>query len=253
MAGIGQKWSFLGATRKGRLQIRKQSLGQGISNRRLGLIAVMVGVTAVCGVGVESVWFVRVWCCPARYAGAIHRWGGTLVLGTLRDVLVASIVLAALGVMPARGEILIATAGPMSGSYLAIGEQFRWGAEQAVADINTRGGVLGELVRLVVGDDACDSEQAVAVAQKLVTDGAVFIAGHYCSGSSIPASKVYEDAGVLMISPGSTNPRFTDEGGSSVFRVCGRDDVQGAVAGAHLAERWGDKRIAILQDGGTYG
>ena len=51
-----------------------------------------------------------------------------------------------------------------------------------------------------------------------------------------------------MISPGSTNPRFTDEGGASVFRVCGRDDVQGAVAGAHLAERWGDKRIAILHD-----
>jgi branched-chain amino acid transport system substrate-binding protein len=179
--------------------------------------------------------------------------GGIRVLGTLRDALVASIVLAALGVMPARGEIFIATAGPMSGPYLAIGEQFRWGAEQAVADINARGGVLGEAVRLVVGDDACDSEQAVAVAQKLVTDGAVFIAGHYCSGSSIPASKVYEDAGVLMISPGSTNPRFTDEGGASVFRVCGRDDAQGAVAGAHLAERWGDKRIAILHDQTAYG
>jgi branched-chain amino acid transport system substrate-binding protein len=171
----------------------------------------------------------------------------------LAKTLSALVVLAALGVMPARAEILIATAGPMSGQYLSIGEQFRWGAEVAVADLNAAGGVLGEPVRLIIGDDACDPEQAVAVAQKLVNDGIVFVAGHYCSGSSIPASVVYEDAGVLMISPGSTNPKLTDNGGDNVFRMCGRDDAQGAVAGAYLAEHWGDKKIAILRDQTAYG
>ena len=123
----------------------------------------------------------------------------------------------------------------------------------AVADINANGGVLGENVRLIVGDDACDPDQAVAIANKLVNDGVVFVAGHFCSHSSIPASKVYEKAGVLMISPGSTNPRLTDEGGDNVFRVCGRDDQQGTVAGDYLADAWADKKIAILHDGSTYG
>ena len=171
----------------------------------------------------------------------------------LVKTLSASVVLAALVTMPARAEILIATAGPMSGQSLAIGDQFRWGAEVAVADLNARGGVLGETVRLIIGDDACDPEQAVAVDQKLVNDGIVFVAGHYCSGSSIPASAVYEDAGVLMISPGSTNPKLTDDGGANVFRVCGRDDAQGRVAGSYLADHWDDARIAILHDKTTYG
>ncbi len=174
-------------------------------------------------------------------------------MGNLTKALSALAVLAALSVMSARAEILIATAGPMSGQYLVIGDQFRRGAEMAVADLNARGGVLGETVRLVIGDDACDAEQAVAVAQKLVNDGIVFVAGHYCSGSSIPASTVYEDAGVLMISPGSTNPKLTDDGGANVFRVCGRDDAQGRVAGSYLADHWDDARIAILHDKTTYG
>ncbi|MEM7225822.1 MAG: branched-chain amino acid ABC transporter substrate-binding protein [Pseudomonadota bacterium] len=155
--------------------------------------------------------------------------------------------------MPARGEILIATAGPMSGPYLTFGDQYLRGAELAVEDLNARGGLLGQKVRLVVGDDACDAEQAVALARKLAGEGAVLVVGHYCSGASIPASKVYEEQGILMISPGSTNPRLTDEGGDNVFRVCGRDDAQGAIAGAYLAERWGGKRIAILHDQTAYG
>ena len=99
-------------------------------------------------------------------------------------------------------EILIGVAGPMSGQDAWTGEQQRQGAEMAVIDINANGGVLGEKVSLVVGDDACDPDQAVAVANQLVNEGVVFVAGHYCSHSSIPASKVYETAAILMISPG---------------------------------------------------
>jgi branched-chain amino acid transport system substrate-binding protein len=74
-----------------------------------------------------------------------------------------------------------------------------------------------------------------------------------CSESSIPASKVYEAAGVLQISPASTNPMLTEQGRANVFRVIGRDDAQGTVAGNYLADHWSDKKIAILHDSTTYG
>lgn len=165
----------------------------------------------------------------------------------------AAVALLALGMTPARAEVLVATAGPMSGQYSWFGEQMQRGAELAVADLNAAGGVLGEKIRLIVGDDACGDAQAVAVANKLASDGVVFVAGHWCSGSSIPASKVYEEKAILMITPASTNPKLTDEGGRNVFRLSGRDDEQGVVAGDYLAEHWGDKRIAILHDGTAYG
>ena len=154
---------------------------------------------------------------------------------------------------PANAEISIATTGPFTGTNLFRGEQVQHGAELAVEDINRAGGVLGQQLRLAIEDDACDPEQAVAVAKKFVNDGIVFVAGHVCSHSSIPASKVYQRHGVIMISPASTNPRLTDEGGSNIFRVCGRDDHQGIVAGNYLADEWYDKNIAILHDGSTYG
>ncbi|MDX1432606.1 MAG: branched-chain amino acid ABC transporter substrate-binding protein [Gammaproteobacteria bacterium] len=153
----------------------------------------------------------------------------------------------------ASADILIATAGPMTGQYASFGEQMRRGAELAVADINAAGGVLGQKLKLTIGDDACDPKQAVAVANKFVSEGVVFVAGHFCSGSSIPASKVYEEEGVLQISPASTNPKLTEEGGDNVFRVCGRDDQQGIVAGDFLADKFKGKKIAILHDKTAYG
>jgi branched-chain amino acid transport system substrate-binding protein len=158
-----------------------------------------------------------------------------------------------LGTGSAMAEILIATAGPMTGQYASFGEQMRRGAEMAVADINAKGGVLGQQLKLTVGDDACDPKQAVAVANKFVSEGVKFVAGHFCSGSSIPASTVYTEEDILQISPASTNPKLTDEGGPNVFRVCGRDDQQGIVAGDFLAKQYGDKKIAILHDKTAYG
>ena len=90
----------------------------------------------------------------------------------------------------ASAEIVIATAGPMTGQYASFGEQMKTGAEQAVADINAAGGVNGEMLKLEIGDDACDPKQAVAVANQFAGSGVVFVAGHFCSGSSIPASAV---------------------------------------------------------------
>jgi len=141
----------------------------------------------------------------------------------------------------------------MTGPIAWFGEQYLRAAEMAVEDLNARGGVLGQRVELIVGDDACDPNQAVAAARKLVSDGVVFVAGHYCSHSSIAAAKIYEEAGILQIAPGSASAKLTDEGRPNVFRVCGRDDRQGAQVADHLADHWAGKDIAILNDGTTWG
>lgn len=162
-----------------------------------------------------------------------------------------------LGVGSARADIKIAVAGPITGEDAAVGEQMRRGAEMAVVDINAKGGLLGQKLALEVGDDACKSEQAVAIANKFSVSGVVFVAGHYCSSTSIPASAVYADAGIIEISPASTNPTYTDDpakkGWINVFRVCGRDDVQGEVAGTYIAKELKGKPVAIIDDKTTYG
>ena len=174
----------------------------------------------------------------------------------MRVLMIASAAAAATAVLAAqaaRADIEIATAGPITGQYATFGAQMKAGAEQAVADLNAAGGVLGQKLVLTVGDDACDPKQAVAVANQMVNKGVVFMAGHFCSGSSIPASKVYEEEDILQISPASTNPALTEEGGDNVFRVCGRDDQQGRVAGAFLAETFAGKNIAVVHDKTAYG
>lgn len=171
-----------------------------------------------------------------------------------RNALLAGAALAAVTFAgPAQAQIKVAVAGPITGNYAAIGTQMTAGAKQAVADINAAGGVLGKKLDLEVGDDACDPRQAVSVANKFANDGVKFVDGHYCSGSSIPASKVYADEGILEISPASTNPDYTDKGSWNTFRVCGRDDQQGQIAGKYLATHDKGKKIAILDDNSAYG
>ena len=150
--------------------------------------------------------------------------------------------------------IKVAIAGPQTGQYASLGTQMTTGGETAIADINASGGVLGKKLKLEIGDDACDPKQAVAVANQLTGDNVALVAGHFCSGSSIPASNVYAESNLVMISPASTNPALTDKrAGPNIYRVCGRDDKQGAVAGAYLAEHFGDKNIAIIDDKTAYG
>ena len=171
-----------------------------------------------------------------------------------RTLITSTAVLAVtLAASAAQAQIRIATVGPMTGSYAAVGAQMKAGAEQAVADINKAGGVNGQQLVLEVGDDACDPRQAVSVANQMASRKVALVAGHYCSGSSIPASKVYAEEGVLQISPASTNPRYTDEGSWNTFRVCGRDDQQGLVAGKYLATTFKGKKVAILHDNSAYG
>jgi branched-chain amino acid transport system substrate-binding protein len=172
--------------------------------------------------------------------------------GFTKSLLAAS-ALVALTAGGAQAEIVIATAGPITGQYAVFGDQMKRGAEMAVKDINAAGGVLGEELVLEVGDDACDPKQAVAVANQMVNAGVVFVAGHFCSGSSIPASAVYNEEGILQISPASTNPQLTEQGFDNVFRTCGRDDQQGQVAANYVVDNSVGTKIAVVHDKTAYG
>src|SRR6201997_3153507 len=150
-------------------------------------------------------------------------------------------------------DTTVAVAGPMTGGESAFGRQMKNGAAMAVADINAAGGLLGKKLVLDVEDDACDPKQARSVAEKIGGSKIPFVAGHYCSSSSIRASEAYADGDVLEITPASTNPTFTERGLWNTFRVCGRDDQQGAVAGAYIAKNYKGKNIAVIHDKTTYG
>src|SRR5690349_5715189 len=166
----------------------------------------------------------------------------------LTRILLPAVALMMSAAMARADDLTVAMVGPMTGQYAAFGEQMRRGAEMAVQDINAKGGVMGQQLKLVVEDDACDPKQAVAIANKLASAKVALVAGHFCSGSSIPASKVYAEENLLQISPASTNPVLTEAGLDNVFRTCGRDDQQGLVAGNFIVDRYKGKKVAILHD-----
>jgi branched-chain amino acid transport system substrate-binding protein len=162
-----------------------------------------------------------------------------------------------LTVAPALADVTLAMNGPLTGSYAIFGDQMKRGAEYMVKTINDKGGLLGQKINFIIGDDACDPKQAVNVANKAATAGAKVVIGHYCSGSSIPASDVYHENNIIEISPASTNPKYTDDAfakkWNNVFRTCGRDDYQGVTAGTWVASNFKGKKVAILHDKSPYG
>lgn len=163
-------------------------------------------------------------------------------------VLMASVVQAE------QTTIAIGVAGPLTGAYAAFGEQLWRGAQQAAQDINAAGGINGKKIELFSGDDACDPKQAMAVANQLVDRHKVQgVIGHFCSSSTIPASEVYAEAGILQITPGSTNPMVTERGITTLFRTCGRDNQQGSVGAEFIVKTLKAKNIAVLHDKDTYG
>jgi branched-chain amino acid transport system substrate-binding protein len=154
-------------------------------------------------------------------------------------------------------DITFAVVGPMTGQLATIGDQFKHGAEAAAAAINAKGGVMGRQIKLAIEDDVCDPKQAVSVANRIVGNGIKFIDGHACSGSSIPASAVYAESAVLMMSPASSNPLLTEDAAKSgwptIMRLYTRDDAQGAFIGPWIAEKYKGKTVVILHDKSAYG
>ncbi|MBM3602894.1 MAG: branched-chain amino acid ABC transporter substrate-binding protein [Alphaproteobacteria bacterium] len=153
----------------------------------------------------------------------------------------------------AHADIPIAVVGPITGQYAQMGEQMRRGAEMAVANINKAGGIKGEAIKLVVEDDACDPKQAVAVANKLASAGVKYVVGHFCSGSSIPASDVYHEEEMVQITPGSTNASLTEKKYPKLFRTCYRDDQSAKFVANIIAGEMAGKKLAILNDRSAYG
>ena len=173
----------------------------------------------------------------------------------MRKSLLSAVAVAALFALngAARADVLIGVGGPITGANAAFGAQLQKGAEMAVKDINAAGGMNGEKLKLEIGDDAADPKQGISVANKFVADGVKFVDGHFNSGVSIPTSNVYAENGLLQVSPASTNPQYTERGLWNTFRTCGRDDQQGAVAGAYIAAHFKDAKVAIIDDKTPYG
>lgn len=153
----------------------------------------------------------------------------------------------------AAGEVRLGLANPFSGPLAASGEQNRVTVDLAIQTLNKRGGVLGNEVRLVAVDDGCDAEHAASAALELVKAGVKAVIGHLCSHASLIAAPAYEAVGIPMLTPDSTHPRLTEEGRPNLFRLTGRDDDQGRLAGDWLAQLQPPRPIAILHDGSTYG
>lgn len=149
--------------------------------------------------------------------------------------------------------VRIGAVGPMTGDQAKMGQDISRGVNLAVDEWNAKGGVLGRKIIVVTGDDRRDPREAVSVANKMYNEKAVGVVGHFNSSCSIPASQIYNEYGLIQITPASTNPQLTEQGFKTVFRVCGRDDQQGTVGAKFVLERLNKRRIAVVHDKTTYG
>lgn len=153
----------------------------------------------------------------------------------------------------ASAQVKFGMAGPITGPSAATGAQMKNGVDQAAADINKAGGIMGQKIVVSYGDDVSDPKQGVSIANKFAADGVKFVIGNYNSGVTIPSSEVYQENGILQITPASTNPTVTERNMWNIFRVCGRDDQQGKVAGEYIVKHFKGKKIAVVHDKTTYG
>jgi branched-chain amino acid transport system substrate-binding protein len=153
----------------------------------------------------------------------------------------------------AEAQIKIGVAGPVTGANASFGAQLTQGVEQAAADINAAGGILGQKIEVEPGDDVSDPKQGVSVANKFVGDGVHFVVGHFNSGVTISASEVYSDNDILFVTPSAANPKVTDRKLWDAFRTCGRDDQQGKLWADLALGDLKDKKIAIVHDKTPYG
>ncbi|MBD1598843.1 branched-chain amino acid ABC transporter substrate-binding protein [Pseudomonas typographi] len=153
----------------------------------------------------------------------------------------------------AADTIKIGIAGPKTGPVAQYGEMQFNGARMAIEQLNAKGGVAGKKLEAVEYDDACEPKQAVAVANNVVKDDVKFVVGHLCSSSTQPASDVYEDEGIIMVTPAATSPEITQRGYKLVFRTIGLDSAQGPVAGNWIVDHVKPKVVAVVHDKQQYG
>lgn len=160
------------------------------------------------------------------------------------------------GVQPTpsfTGSIKIGVAAPYTGDTADGGIQILQGAQLAADEVNHAGGLMGKKIEIVRADDAASPSKAEAVAKKLIADGVVAVVGHKDSGVSIPASAVYHAAGIVQITPTSSNPALTAQGFDTVFRVCPIDSTQGPVLAEFLVQKQKLTKIGIIYADTAYG
>src|SRR5690349_18266532 len=173
------------------------------------------------------------------------------------NLIVAATVFAFANVASAQDAVVkIGHVGPTSGGIAHLGKDNENGAKMAIDELNAKGVTIGGKkvkLELVAEDDAGDPKQGTAVAQKLVDSKVNGVVGHLNSGTSIPASKVYSDAGIPQISPSATNPKYTRNGYKTTFRVVADDVHLGGTLGRYAVKELKGKSIAVIDDRTAYG
>jgi branched-chain amino acid transport system substrate-binding protein len=158
----------------------------------------------------------------------------------------------------APAEIIkIGHVAPLTGGIAHLGKDNENGAKMAADEINAAGGLkIGDKtykLEIVAEDDKADPKEGTLAAQKIVDSGAIAVVGHLNSGTTIPASKIYADANMAQISPSATNPKYTEQGFKTAFRVVANDNQQGAVLANFAATEMKAKTVAIIDDRTAYG
>ena len=154
---------------------------------------------------------------------------------------------------PSYADIIIGIAGPMTGQSATFGEQMVHGAQAAIDEINAKGGISGEQLRLDVGDDGCDNRKTEEVAKSFVGDGASVVIGHFCSNAALIGAKIYAAANIPMISPSASLPSLAEGAGWNVVRLASRDDAQADVAALRIIQKTPTAIVAVIDDGSAAG
>ncbi|AOB26741.1 MULTISPECIES: branched-chain amino acid ABC transporter substrate-binding protein [Bordetella] len=150
--------------------------------------------------------------------------------------------------------IKIAVVGPTTGQVTQYGDMVREGVDTAIERINATGGVNGKKLEAVVIDDGCEPKQGPVAANRVVNDKIGFVVGHVCSGATIAATEIYNNEGVVMVTPSATSPAVTDgKNYEFIFRTIGRDDQQGPAAAKFILEKIKPKTVAVIHDKQSYG
>jgi branched-chain amino acid transport system substrate-binding protein len=174
----------------------------------------------------------------------------------LKLVALAAVTLLA-GAASAQDMVVkIGHVGPTSGGIAHLGKDNEMGARMAIEELNAKGVMIGgkkAKFELLAEDDAADPKQGTAVAQKLVDSKVNGVVGHLNSGTTIPASKIYSDAGIPQISPSATNPRYTRNGYKTAFRMVADDAQLGGTLGRYAVKELKGKSIAVIDDRTAYG
>ena len=172
------------------------------------------------------------------------------------NVVIAALALSAIGSVSAQEVVKIGHVGPTSGGIAHLGKDNENGARMAVDELNAKGVTIGGKkvkIELLAEDDGADPKQGTAAAQKLVDSKVAGVVGHLNSGTSIPASKIYSDAGIPQVSPSATNPKYTRQGLKTTFRLVADDVHLGGTLGKYAVTNLKGKNIVVIDDRTAYG